>query len=118
MAAVDPGQSPAEGSDHRRHRRRHPRPPRLHRPDRVDGKQTLLCTYLSAVLLVGLALNATLGWSWADPIAALVIPAIAVKEGHDAWQGKGCCAPSTAAMAPTTSAEADACGCRPGCDCC
>lgn len=59
----------------------------------ADSKQTLLCTYLSAVLLVGLVLNATLGWSWADPIAALVIAAIAAKEGRDAWRGKGCCAP-------------------------
>ncbi|MEU3891936.1 cation transporter [Streptomyces sp. NPDC029041] len=84
----------------------------------ADSKQTLLCTYLSAVLLVGLILNATLGWTWADPIAALVIAAIAVKEGRDAWQGKGCCAPSAAAVAPKPSAEADACGCRPGCDCC
>ncbi|MFF9147185.1 cation transporter [Streptomyces sp. NPDC014861] len=79
----------------------------------ADSKQTLLCTYLSAVLLLGLVLNATLGWSWADPLAALVIAAIAVKEGRDAWQGKGCCAP-TVAVAPS----ADACGCRPGCDCC
>ncbi|WP_086769637.1 cation transporter [Streptomyces bobili] len=84
----------------------------------ADSKQTLLCTYLSAVLLVGLVLNATLGWSWADPIAALVIAAIAVKEGRDAWQGKGCCAPSAAAAVPSTSSETDACGCRPGCDCC
>ncbi|MFD6891420.1 cation transporter, partial [Streptomyces sp. NPDC059957] len=83
----------------------------------ADSKQTLLCTYLSAVLLVGLVLNATLGWSWADPIAALVIAAIAVKEGRDAWQGKGCCA-APAAAATTPVAEADACGCRPGCDCC
>ncbi|MFF0054255.1 cation transporter [Streptomyces microflavus] len=60
----------------------------------TDSKQTLLCTYLSAVLLVGLLLNATLGWSWADPVAALVIAVIAVKEGRDAWQGKGCCAPA------------------------
>ncbi|MEV7238802.1 cation transporter [Streptomyces sp. NPDC051020] len=81
----------------------------------ADSKQTLLCTYLSAVLLVGLVLNATLGWSWADPIAALIIAAVAVKEGRDAWQGKGCCAP-TPAVAPST--ETDACGCRPGCDCC
>lgn len=58
----------------------------------ADSRQTLLCTYLSAVLLVGLALNATLGWSWADPVAALAIAAIAVKEGRDAWRGKGCCA--------------------------
>lgn len=54
----------------------------------ADSKQTLLCTYLSAVVLVGLVLNATLGWSWADHIAALVIAAIAVKEGRDAWQGR------------------------------
>ncbi|MFJ7059355.1 cation transporter [Streptomyces griseobrunneus] len=60
----------------------------------ADSKQTLLCTYLSAVLLVGLLLNATLGWSWADPVAALVIAVIAVKEGREAWQGKGCCAPA------------------------
>ncbi|MFF5973902.1 cation transporter [Streptomyces sp. NPDC012769] len=58
----------------------------------ADSRQTLLCTYLSAVLLVGLLLHATLGWSWADPIAALVISGIAVKEGRDAWRGKGCCA--------------------------
>jgi divalent metal cation (Fe/Co/Zn/Cd) transporter len=84
----------------------------------ADSKQTLLCTYLSAVLLAGLILNATLGWTWADPIAALVIAVIAVKEGHDAWQGKGCCAPPTAAAAPKDGTQADACGCRPGCDCC
>jgi divalent metal cation (Fe/Co/Zn/Cd) transporter len=88
----------------------------------ADSKQTLLCTYLSAILLVGLVLNATLGWSWTDPIAALVIAAVAVKEGRDAWQGKGCCAPSAAA-APATHAAyveeaGDVCGCRPGCDCC
>jgi divalent metal cation (Fe/Co/Zn/Cd) transporter len=62
----------------------------------ADGTQTLLCTYLSAVLLVGLVLNATLGWSWADPIAGLVIAAIALREGIQARQGKGCCAPSKA----------------------
>jgi divalent metal cation (Fe/Co/Zn/Cd) transporter len=59
----------------------------------ADSTQTLLCTYLSAVLLVGLVLNATLGWSWADPIAGLVIAALAVKEGRQAWRGEGCCAP-------------------------
>ncbi|MFF8263711.1 cation transporter [Streptomyces virginiae] len=86
----------------------------------ADSKQTLLCTYLSAVLLVGLVLNATLGWSWADPIAALVIAAVAVKEGRDAWQGKGCgCAPSPTATVPSTETEAGACGsCPPGCACC
>ncbi|MGW1927746.1 cation transporter [Streptomyces sp. NPDC001919] len=83
----------------------------------ADSKQTLLCTYLSAVLLLGLILNATLGWSWADPIAALAIAAIAVKEGRDAWQGKGCCAAPAAAV-PAKRQETDACDCRPGCDCC
>ncbi|MDO5743439.1 MAG: cation transporter, partial [Micrococcaceae bacterium] len=47
----------------------------------ADSKQTLLCTYLSGVLLVGLLLNAWLGWSWADPLAALVIAVVALKEG-------------------------------------
>ncbi|MFI9187409.1 cation transporter [Streptomyces goshikiensis] len=84
----------------------------------ADSKQTLLCTYLSAVLLVGLVLNATLGWSWADPIAALVISAIALKEGRDAWQGKGCCATPAATVVPSVDTATDACGCRPGCDCC
>lgn len=60
----------------------------------ADSTQTLLCTYLSAVLLVGLVFNATLGWSWADPIAGLVIAAVAVKEGLEAWRGEGCCAPT------------------------
>ncbi|WP_320068715.1 cation transporter [Micromonospora sp. RTGN7] len=82
----------------------------------ADSKQTLLCTYLSAVLLVGLVFNAAFGWSWADPIAALVIAAVAVKEGRDAWQGKGCCAAPTAAVVPPVATAADACGCRPGCD--
>lgn len=84
----------------------------------ADSRQTLLCTYLSAALLVGLVLNAALGWSWADPVTALVIAAAAVKEGRDAWQGRGCCAPSAVtppAVAPRTG---DVCGCRRGCDCC
>lgn len=59
----------------------------------ADSKQTLLCTYLSGVLLAGLILNATLGWSWADPIAALVIAAVAIREGVEAWRGDACCAP-------------------------
>jgi divalent metal cation (Fe/Co/Zn/Cd) transporter len=57
----------------------------------ADSTQTLLCTYLSAVLLVGLLLNATLGWSWADPLAGLVIAAVAVNEGREAWRGEACC---------------------------
>lgn len=61
----------------------------------ADSTQTLLCTYLSAVLLVGLVLNATLGWSWADPVAGLIIAAVAVREGGQAWRGEGCaCGPA------------------------
>jgi divalent metal cation (Fe/Co/Zn/Cd) transporter len=58
----------------------------------ADSKQTLLCTYLSAVLLVGLLLNSLFRWGWADPIAGLVIAAVALKEGRDAWRGDACCA--------------------------
>jgi divalent metal cation (Fe/Co/Zn/Cd) transporter len=58
----------------------------------ADSKQTLLCACLSAVLLIGLLLNSLFGWSWADPIAALVIAVIAVKEGINAWRGETCCA--------------------------
>jgi divalent metal cation (Fe/Co/Zn/Cd) transporter len=57
----------------------------------ADSKQTLLCTYLSGALLVGLMLNSVFGWSWADPVVAVVIGAIAFGEGRRAWQGKRCC---------------------------
>ncbi|WP_153505453.1 cation transporter [Cumulibacter manganitolerans] len=57
----------------------------------ADSKQTLLCSYLSAVLLGGLLLNAAFGWHWADPLAALVIAAVAVREGIEAWKGDDCC---------------------------
>jgi divalent metal cation (Fe/Co/Zn/Cd) transporter len=59
----------------------------------ADSKQTLLCTYLSAGLLAGLALNSLFGWAWADPVTALVIAAVAAKEGRDAWRGQICCGP-------------------------
>jgi aryl carrier-like protein len=83
----------------------------------ADSKQTLLCTYLSGVLLVGLALNSLFGWSWADPIAALVIAAVAVKEGREAWRGDTCCAP-TAITAMAGAAELTATEVVGGCDCC
>ena len=57
----------------------------------ADSSQTLLCTYLSAVLLVGLLLNATVGWWWADPLAAVVIAALALREARQAWRGERCC---------------------------
>jgi divalent metal cation (Fe/Co/Zn/Cd) transporter len=63
----------------------------------ADSTQTLLCTYLSGVLLAGLVLNATLGWSWADPLAGLVIAAVALREGVEAWRGDACaCGPAVA----------------------
>ena len=75
----------------------------------ADSKQTLLCTYLSAVLLVGLLLNATLGWWWADPAVGLVIAALAVREGREAWRGDACtCIP--------TLNDGGNDSCRDGCD--
>ena len=59
----------------------------------ADSKQTLICTYLSAALLVGLLLNSLFGWAWADSIAALVIAVFAVREGIEAWNGDACTAP-------------------------
>lgn len=57
----------------------------------ADSKQTELCTYLSAILLGGLLLNALLGWWWADPLAALIMVPIIVKEGIEALRGETCC---------------------------
>ena len=57
----------------------------------ADSKQTELCTYLSAILLGGLLLNALLGWWWADPAAALVMVPIIIKEGIEALRGESCC---------------------------
>lgn len=57
----------------------------------ADATQTLLCTYLSAVLLTGLVLNAWLGWWWADSVAALAIAGVAVREGRQSWRGDPCC---------------------------
>jgi divalent metal cation (Fe/Co/Zn/Cd) transporter len=56
----------------------------------ADSRQTDLCAYLSAILLGGLLLNATVGWWWAHPVAALVMAPIILKEGVDALQGKNC----------------------------
>ncbi|MFD0904762.1 hypothetical protein [Actinomadura sediminis] len=66
-----------------------------------------------------LAVNSLFGWTWADPIAALVIAAVAVKEGREAWRGDACCSvPPPAAMA-SSQLNASACRtCEPGCSCC
>jgi len=76
----------------------------------ADSTQTLLCTYLSAVLLAGLVLNATLDWSWADPIAGLVIAAVALREGLEAWRGEGCaCGPTVTSELTVQANTGDGC---------
>ncbi|MGH3118285.1 MAG: cation diffusion facilitator family transporter [Gaiellales bacterium] len=57
----------------------------------AEGMQNMLCAYLSVAVLVGLALNAAFGWWWADPLAALVIAGVAVREGLESWRGEDCC---------------------------
>jgi len=56
----------------------------------ADSKQTLICTYLSAAVLVGLVVNSLFGWWWADGVAGLVIAAFAIREGIEAWRGDAC----------------------------
>lgn len=56
----------------------------------ADSKQTLICTYLSAAVLIGLVANSLFGWWWADAVAGLVIAAFAVREGIEAWKGDAC----------------------------
>jgi divalent metal cation (Fe/Co/Zn/Cd) transporter len=75
----------------------------------ADSKQTLICSYLSAALLVGLLLNTLFGWAWADSVAALVIVVFAVREGLEAWRGDACAVPVAA-----LTGERDV----PTCDCC
>ena len=55
-----------------------------------ESRQTMLCAYLSVALLVGLSANAIAGWWWADPLAALVIGVVALREARDAWRGEVC----------------------------
>ncbi len=56
-----------------------------------EGAQNLLCAYMAAGVLAGLSANAVLGWWWLDPMVALAIAALAVREGGEAWAGEGCC---------------------------
>jgi divalent metal cation (Fe/Co/Zn/Cd) transporter len=85
----------------------------------ADSKQTLLCTYLSAAVLVGLVLNSTLGWWWADPVVALGLAVVAVKEGRAALRGQTCCPPIRIEDQPELLAVIDDtdehCGCAAGC---
>ena len=65
---------------------------RLHSAAAVnEAAQTQLCAYLSVGLLLGLGANALFGWWWADPVAALALTAVAVREGRSSWRGDGCC---------------------------
>ncbi|WP_342450793.1 cation diffusion facilitator family transporter [Plantibacter sp. CFBP 8798] len=73
----------------------------------ADSKQTLICSYLSAAVLIGLVLNSTLGWAWADGVAALVIAGFAVREGIEAWRGDACKRP----VSSLTSENTDTCDC-------
>ena len=74
-----------------------------------EGAQNLLCAYMAGALLVGLAGNALFGLWWLDPAAALVIAALAVREGLEAWNGESCCI-------PTAPGDGDGDACRE--DCC
>lgn len=79
----------------------------------ADSKQTLLCTYLSAAVLLGLVLNATLGWWWADPAVALGLAVVAVREGRAALRGDTCCPPVHLDDARPVETEST-CGCCGG----
>jgi len=57
----------------------------------ADSFQTLACWWLSLVTLAGIGLNAAFGWWWADPLAALGVAALVVREGTEAWRGEACC---------------------------
>lgn len=76
----------------------------------ADSKQTLICSYLSAAVLVGLLLNSFFGWSWADPVAGLVIAIFAVREGAEAWKGEACAQPVSA-----LTGDREPPSCRTGC---
>ncbi len=70
----------------------------------ADSKQTLICSYLSAAVLVGLLLNSLFGWAWADPVAGLVIAVVALREGLEAWRGDACAQPISAITGENESA--------------
>jgi divalent metal cation (Fe/Co/Zn/Cd) transporter len=75
----------------------------------ADSKQTMLCTYLSAIVFGGLLVNSTLGWTWADPVAALGIAALALREGRNALRGDVCCTPPSALVMSGDACHDDCC---------
>jgi divalent metal cation (Fe/Co/Zn/Cd) transporter len=83
-----------------------------------EGRQNMLCAYLSVALLVGLGANALLGWWWADPLTALAIAGVALKEGWETWRGDPCCDDDALLLAPGqphSAHEGAAGGCDDGC---
>jgi divalent metal cation (Fe/Co/Zn/Cd) transporter len=72
-----------------------------------EGNQNLLCAYLAGTVLFGLAANAAFGVWWLDPVAALVIAAVAVREGLETWRGEGCCA--SPELVPAAACNEDCC---------
>src|SRR3954447_901182 len=74
-----------------------------------EGRQNMLCAYLAGALLLGLLGNAAFGAWWLDPIVGLLIAAVAVKEGRDAWRGQGCCVADPLAGAAGERCEDDCC---------
>lgn len=76
----------------------------------TKGRQNLLCAYLAGALLLGLLGNALLGAWWLDPVVGLLIAAVAVKEGREAWRGEGCCVGDPpGGAAPEDDASCDDC---------
>ncbi len=75
-----------------------------------EGAQNLLCAYLAGAVFLGLAGNALFGWWWLDPIAALLVAAVALREGVETWRGEGCCAAPD--LDPAASGRDDRCRLR------
>jgi divalent metal cation (Fe/Co/Zn/Cd) transporter len=73
-----------------------------------EGAQNLLCAYLAGAVLLGLVGNTLWGWWWLDPLAGLLVAAVAIREGREAWRGENCCAMPGAAVE-------DGSRCGPGC---
>lgn len=74
-----------------------------------EGQQNMLCAYLSAALLSGLGANALFGLWWADPVTALLIAGVAIKEGRESWWGESCCTAPVPDGSDSSHCEEDCC---------
>ena len=74
-----------------------------------EGRQNMLCAYLAGALLLGLLGNVVVGAWWLDPTVGLLIAAVAVKEGREAWRGQGCCVADPLAGLGADRCEDDCC---------